>query len=221
MSIMRAITTPTMGQNEFHCPFHQWCTAEYHRSVVGRKKNPSTGQSADAKIPLNQFEKNQINTMAPRGAISANNAMKQGIPFSVEPWLEHTRPRSPSSASATVDRCADMFYNKIHMNNAPGDFELMVLMSVAKIGDGAYGVRIRKDVSAVRGREVSVGALYTTLQRLEDKKLVESWATDPLPIRGGRSRREYRVTGDGRRAIRDARRLASRLWQLDLGPQST
>jgi PadR family transcriptional regulator PadR len=114
-----------------------------------------------------------------------------------------------------------MFYNKSYMNHAPGDFELMVLMSVAKIGDGAYGVRIRKDVSAVRGREVSVGALYTTLQRLEDKKLVESWTTEPLPVRGGRSRREYRVTGDGRRAIRDARRLASRLWQLDLGAQST
>jgi PadR family transcriptional regulator PadR len=94
----------------------------------------------------------------------------------------------------------------------PGEFELIVLLSVVRLGDEAYGLRIREDVSDVRRRDYSGGAIYSTLQRLEEKGLVESWMTEPVPVRGGRSRRVYRATTAGRTAMRQARSAASRLW---------
>ena len=56
------------------------------------------------------------------------------------------------------------------------------------------------------------GAVYTTLQRLESKGLVESWVSDPTPVRGGRAKRCFAVTAAGERAIRDARATLRRLW---------
>jgi len=93
-----------------------------------------------------------------------------------------------------------------------GDFELVLLLSIVRLGEDAYGVRLREEVSALRRHEYAYGAIYTTLRRLEDKKLVASSMTDPLPIRGGRSRRQYEVTAAGQRAIREAQKLATRLW---------
>ena len=102
--------------------------------------------------------------------------------------------------------------------NTLGDFELAVLLSVSRLGETAYGLRVRQDVSALRQREYSVGAIYTTLQRLEDKSFLDSWMSDPIAVRGGRSRRHYRVTAAGRRAIHNARELSARLWSaLDTG----
>ena len=98
-----------------------------------------------------------------------------------------------------------------------GEFELMVLLAVGRLGDESYGLRIQRDVSVTRRRECAVGAIYTTLQRLEVKGLVVSSMTDPLPIRGGRSRRQYQLTSAGKRALRAARASATRLWSLDLG----
>jgi len=98
-----------------------------------------------------------------------------------------------------------------------GEFELVVLLAVSRLGDDAYGLRIQRDVSAMRRREYAVGAIYTTLQRLEVKGLVVSSMSDPLPVRGGRSRRQYQLTAAGTRALRAARTLAARLWSLDLG----
>lgn len=94
----------------------------------------------------------------------------------------------------------------------PSDLELAVLLSVVRLGDDAYSLRIRHDVSAVRQHDYSVGAIHTALQRLEDKGFVESWMTDPLPVRGGRSRRQYQVTTAGQRALREAQRRDARLW---------
>lgn len=93
-----------------------------------------------------------------------------------------------------------------------GALELTVLLSVARLGDDAYGLAIRRDVSSRTQRDYSVGAVYTTLQRLEDKSLVSSRTTAPLPIRGGRSRRQFKVTAAGHRALRDARRVATSVW---------
>jgi DNA-binding PadR family transcriptional regulator len=93
-----------------------------------------------------------------------------------------------------------------------GKLELAVLLSVARLGSQAYGLAVRQDVSTRTQRDYSVGAVYTTLQRLADKGLVESQATDPLPIRGGRSRRQFTLTSAGRRAIRDADRVAVSVW---------
>lgn len=95
---------------------------------------------------------------------------------------------------------------------ALGDFELAVLVALVAL-DEPYGAAIRREVSSRLGRECAVGAVYVTLQRLEDKGLVSSHMTDPLPIRGGRSRRSYRLTKDGERALLAARAVRDRLWQ--------
>ena len=99
------------------------------------------------------------------------------------------------------------------MSDAPlGPLELTVLLAVARLRDDAYGLAIRRDLAERTGRDYSVGTVYTTLQRLEDKGLLTSRATAPLPVRGGRSRRLYVITGAGARAIRDAERHAAALW---------
>ncbi|HET9012301.1 MAG TPA: helix-turn-helix transcriptional regulator [Gemmatimonadaceae bacterium] len=98
------------------------------------------------------------------------------------------------------------------MTTSLGTLELSALLAVSRLGEGAYGLAVRQDLSERAGREYSVGAIYTTLQRLEDKGLLASRASEPLPVRGGRSRRHFRLTGAGSRAIRDAERQATSMW---------
>ena len=98
-----------------------------------------------------------------------------------------------------------------------GPLELAVLLAVARLGDDAYGLAVRRDVSERTGHDYSVGAVYTTLQRLEEKGLVSSWTTAPLPVRGGRARRQFQVTATGARALDDARRVAASVW-AGVGP---
>lgn len=93
-----------------------------------------------------------------------------------------------------------------------GPLELTILLGVARIGEGAHGLAIRRDVSLRTKHDYSVGAVYTTLQRLETKGFVSSRTTDPLPVRGGRSRREFKLTASGRRALRQAERVAASVW---------
>lgn len=93
-----------------------------------------------------------------------------------------------------------------------GDFELAVLLTVAALDEG-YGAAVRRDVSRRLGRECTVGAVYTTLQRLEDKRLLRSFTTDPTPVRGGRSRRCYELTPLAHKVLRDARQRQGRLWE--------
>jgi DNA-binding PadR family transcriptional regulator len=98
------------------------------------------------------------------------------------------------------------------MSTSLGSLELAALLAVARLGDDAYGLAVRHDLSERAGRDYSVGAIYTTLQRLEDKGLLTSRASAPLPVRGGRSRRDFRLTGAGARAIRDAERHVASMW---------
>lgn len=100
-----------------------------------------------------------------------------------------------------------------------GSLQLAVLMAVAALGDEAYGLGVRREVSEVRGHDYSVGAIYTTLSRLEEKGFLESWETDPRPERGGRSRRQYELTAAGRSALREAQQVAARLRDLDPGAE--
>jgi PadR family transcriptional regulator PadR len=93
-----------------------------------------------------------------------------------------------------------------------GSLELAALLAVVRLGNEAYGLAVREDLAERSGREHSVGAIYTTLQRLEDKGLLVSRASAPLPVRGGRSRRQFRVTGAGARAIREAERQSASMW---------
>ena len=93
-----------------------------------------------------------------------------------------------------------------------GALELTVLLAVARLGEEAYGLAIRRDVSDRTERDYSVGAVYATLQRLEDKGFLRSRTTDPLPVRGGRARRLFEPTAAGRRALREAQRVATSVW---------
>lgn len=97
-------------------------------------------------------------------------------------------------------------------NTTLGALELTILLAVARLGDDAYGLSVRRDVSARTGRDYSVGAIYTTLERLEVKGFVASRTTDPTPTRGGRSRRQFKLTAAGQRAIRQAERVARSVW---------
>ena len=98
------------------------------------------------------------------------------------------------------------------MTTSIGSLELSALLSVARLEGEAYGLAVRADVGERMRREYSVGAIYTTLQRLEDKGLLTSRTTAPLPVRGGRSRRLFVLTSAGRRAIREAERRAASIW---------
>jgi DNA-binding PadR family transcriptional regulator len=93
-----------------------------------------------------------------------------------------------------------------------GGFELAILLCVDALGDDAYGVAVRGAVSKRLGRDCAIGAVYTTLQRLEKKGLVESWMSEPTPRRGGRAKRHFALTAAGHRALRQARSTAQRLW---------
>jgi hypothetical protein len=77
-SIISAITRPTIGHSD-QTPCHQFWTAVYHKNVVGRKRKPSTGQSAVVNKPLNQFENNHNKTINKRGAASVKIANRQGM----------------------------------------------------------------------------------------------------------------------------------------------
>jgi PadR family transcriptional regulator, regulatory protein PadR len=84
-----------------------------------------------------------------------------------------------------------------------GEFEYLLITTAARLGNEAYGVAIRKDLAATTGRKCSIGALYTTMDRLEAKGLLKTWRGEATAQRGGRSKRMVRVTPRGVQAARD------------------
>ena len=92
-----------------------------------------------------------------------------------------------------------------------GEFEQIVLLAILRVGDDAYGVPIRAEIEACTGRDPAPGALYTTLDRLEDKGFVTSRMGDPTPQRGGRARRYLEVSRSGVEAVARAQRSYQKL----------
>ena len=78
-----------------------------------------------------------------------------------------------------------------------GEFEYLLLAAAVRLGEDAYGATIRREIEDATGRPCSIGALYTTLDRLEMKGLIKTWMGDPSPQRGGRAKRIIRVTAKG------------------------
>ena len=94
-----------------------------------------------------------------------------------------------------------------------GQFEQLVLTAILTLGEEAYGVTIHAKVGELaRPKAVSLGAVYVTLDRLEDKGLVTSWLSDPTPERGGRAKRCYRLQALGERALQESAITAKRMW---------
>lgn len=82
-----------------------------------------------------------------------------------------------------------------------GEFEHIVVLALLRLEDRAYGVTVRQEIEIRTRREVSIGAVYATLDRLESKGYVASYRGDPTPERGGRSKRFFRVTASGVAAV--------------------
>lgn len=99
-----------------------------------------------------------------------------------------------------------------------GELEQLVLLALLQIGDHAYGVPIREEIVRRIARDVSLGAVYKTLERLEARGLISSSVGDPTPERGGRRKKFYRVEPRGMRALRASvkglRRMLSGLEPL-------
>lgn len=98
-----------------------------------------------------------------------------------------------------------------------GEFELVVLLAVLRLGEGAYGVTILREIHKRAGRPVARGAVYITLDRLESKGYLRSSLADPTPQRGGKAKRLFRVSAQGLTAMREYRRVLVNMWQ-DLEP---
>jgi PadR family transcriptional regulator, regulatory protein PadR len=92
-----------------------------------------------------------------------------------------------------------------------GEFEHIVLLTVLRLGDGAYGAVIRAEIERVTKRFPTIGAVHATLERLEQKGLVSSWLGEPTPERGGKAKRHFKVEAAGVAALRDARKTLERL----------
>lgn len=93
-----------------------------------------------------------------------------------------------------------------------GEFEQLVLLNLMQLGDEAYALPLRERISEVTGRKVARGALYRTLERLEQKGLLGWDLEEDVPNRGGHARRRYRVTAEGIAALKSAREALLELW---------
>jgi PadR family transcriptional regulator, regulatory protein PadR len=93
-----------------------------------------------------------------------------------------------------------------------GELEQIVLLAVLRLGEDAYGVPIRIEIERRTRRSLTVGALYRTLDRLEEKGYVTSWFSDPTPERGGRSKRYFNVRPVGLRTLQASRDALAAMW---------
>ncbi len=88
-----------------------------------------------------------------------------------------------------------------------GEFEILVMATLVRLGDDAYGMRIRRDIEERTGRAVSIGNVYAALRRLASKQYVDTRKGEPTAERGGRAKRYYRLLPDGAEALERSRAL--------------
>ncbi len=98
-------------------------------------------------------------------------------------------------------------------NDFLGEFEHIVLLTVARLGDTAYGVAIRQEIEDHTGRPVAIGSVYAALDRMERKGYLGSDVGDPTPVRGGRAKRFYTLEPPGTEALNRSRRVLDGLWE--------
>jgi PadR family transcriptional regulator len=123
------------------------------------------------------------------------------------------RGRSLSSESFLLTSGLVNNYNAVVMakDRLLGGFENLLLLVILRLDDRAYGAAIRRELLEQAGKDVAIGAIYTGLDRLQQKGFVRSWSGEPTPERGGRAKKFYRVTGEGTRALRETHRALNRL----------
>ncbi|NKB90519.1 MAG: PadR family transcriptional regulator [Acidobacteria bacterium] len=96
-----------------------------------------------------------------------------------------------------------------------GEFEQLVLITLVRLGGDGYGAQVRREIIASTGRDVALGSVYATLDRLETKGYLRSRKSEPLPVPGGRGRRSFVVTPAGQRRLSDALGLLQKLTDHD------
>lgn len=84
-----------------------------------------------------------------------------------------------------------------------GEFEYVLITAAAGLGESAYGAAIREEIERVAGRRCSIGALYTTIERLEKKGMLKTWMGEATAQRGGRAKRMVQVTPKGMHAAKE------------------
>ena len=94
-----------------------------------------------------------------------------------------------------------------------GEFEQLVLLALLRLGDSAYGMSIRREIEERAERDVSIGAVYATLDRLEEKGLVKSRLAEPSDERGGRPKKCFTMTGAGARALERSQQAFRQMLQ--------
>ncbi len=108
-----------------------------------------------------------------------------------------------------------LFIRLSRINTVPeslGNFELLVLLAILRVGDDAYGVPISLEIEQTTGRNVAAASVYAALERLQNRGLIASKLGEPTAERGGRAKRYYRVTAKGVREVRDAQRTLLKMW---------
>lgn len=92
-----------------------------------------------------------------------------------------------------------------------GEFEHVVLLTLLRLGDGAYGALIRSEIEAVTGRSPAIGAVHATLERMERKRFVSSWIGEPTAERGGKAKRHFKLEPQGMQVLKRTRSALERL----------
>jgi PadR family transcriptional regulator PadR len=100
-----------------------------------------------------------------------------------------------------------------------GEFERAVLLALIRLEDNAYGVSIREELESRLRRGVSFGAVYTTLDRLLEKRMVSTWSGEPTPQRGGRAKKFFRIEPRGIQALEHARKSSEAVWAISPLPR--
>ena len=118
-----------------------------------------------------------------------------------------------SCGRVRLDKTPDNNYTAVVMSDSRllGGFENLLLLAILHLDDRAYGVTIRQTLLEQAEKDVAVGAIYTGLDRLEQKGFVRSWNGEPTPERGGRAKKFYGVTAEGRKALNETNRALHRL----------
>lgn len=105
---------------------------------------------------------------------------------------------------------------------ALGGFQQLVMLAVMRLGEQAYGAEIQRDIEETAGRSVSISTIYVTLDRLQRRGLMSSWLGEPTSVRGGKAKRFYRLTAEGRETLHATREQLERMWHgLQTGPESS
>jgi PadR family transcriptional regulator PadR len=102
-----------------------------------------------------------------------------------------------------------------------GSLEHIVLLAVLRQGEDAYGITVRRDIEQATGRDLSIGSVYATLTRLESKGFIKSSTGEPTAERGGRAKRYFRVTADGKRTLQSTQELIRKMTAGIKGLQAT